>query len=59
MAIATRFRHAGAILIRATTDPGDLDLPDHVDLDDVVSVERDGMAWLTSTTALVCDRYFS
>ncbi|HEX7658472.1 MAG TPA: lantibiotic dehydratase [Pseudonocardiaceae bacterium] len=47
MAIATRFRHAGAILIRATTDPGDLDLPDHVDLDDVVSVERDGMAWLT------------
>jgi thiopeptide-type bacteriocin biosynthesis protein len=46
MTVATRFRHAGVILIRVTTDPGGLDLPDHVDLNDDASVEQDGMAWL-------------
>jgi hypothetical protein len=51
MTVATRFRHAGVILTRATTDPGDLDLPDHVDLDNAASVEQDGMAWLAKVWA--------
>src|SRR6266496_6488346 len=51
MTVATRFRHADVVLVRATTDPGDLDLPEHVDLDDAVSVAQDGMAWLAKVWA--------
>lgn len=27
MTLSTRYRHTGFVLVRATTDPGDLDLP--------------------------------
>lgn len=41
-----RFRHAGVALVRASTDPGDVDVPAHLDLDDLAAVEQDGRVWL-------------
>lgn len=41
-----QYRHAGAVLVRATTDPGGLELPEHLDLDADHSVLRAGRRWL-------------
>ena len=46
MTVPTRYRHTGLVLVRATTDPGDLDLPTHLDLSDAAAVEQEGRAWL-------------
>ncbi|PZG18014.1 lantibiotic dehydratase [Nonomuraea aridisoli] len=41
MTISTRYRHHGLVLVRATTDPGDLVVPTRLD------IEQDSRAWLT------------
>lgn len=51
MSMSTRYRHAGFVLMRATTDPGDLDPPTNLDLSDPASVEGEGRAWLTKLWA--------
>lgn len=43
--MSTRYRHAGLVLVRATTDPGGLDALTHLDLSDP-ALEQDGRAWL-------------
>lgn len=48
MAVVPCFRPAGVVLVRATTDPGDLDVP-HFDLSDDAAVVARGAAWLTTT----------
>lgn len=48
MAVVPCFRPAGVVLVRATTDPGDLDIP-HLDLSDDATVVAQGAAWLTTT----------
>ncbi|WP_239341223.1 lantibiotic dehydratase [Frankia sp. CiP3] len=47
--MAARYRHHGVVLLRSTTDPGDLDLPRDLDLADLGAVEAEGGAWLTKT----------
>ncbi|WP_158854376.1 lantibiotic dehydratase [Saccharothrix deserti] len=51
MTVSTRYRHTGLVLVRATTDPGDLDPPTHLDLSDPAAVEQEGRAWLTKVWA--------
>ncbi|RJQ77657.1 lantibiotic dehydratase [Pseudonocardiaceae bacterium YIM PH 21723] len=41
MTVSTRYTHTGFVLARATTVPGDLDLPAHLD-----TIEQEGRAWL-------------
>lgn len=43
------FRSTGVIMVRATTDPGDLDVPSQLDLADDIAVLHDGVAWLLKT----------
>lgn len=52
---ATVYRWAGAALLRASTDPGGLDLPEDLDLFGEDSAQR-GLAWL-STLAEAAERY--
>ncbi|MGH3896682.1 MAG: lantibiotic dehydratase [Pseudonocardiaceae bacterium] len=40
------YRHTGVVLVRATTDPGGLELPEDVDLYSDDSVVESGRAWL-------------
>lgn len=47
--MAARYRHHSVVLLRSTTDPGDLDLPRDLDLADLGAVETEGGAWLTKT----------
>ncbi|ROT34274.1 lantibiotic dehydratase [Micromonospora sp. HM5-17] len=47
MSIPVRYRHTDLVLIRATTDPGDLDPPTHLDLSQPAAIEQEGRAWLT------------
>ncbi|MGR6913617.1 lantibiotic dehydratase [[Actinomadura] parvosata] len=47
MPTPTHYRHTGLVLVRATTDPGDLDVPAHLDVSDPAAIEQDGQAWLT------------
>jgi hypothetical protein len=47
--MAARYRHHGVVLLRSTTDPGDLDLPRDLDLADPGAVEAQGSAWLAKT----------
>lgn len=47
MTVSTYYRHTGLILVRASTDPGDLEVPTDLDLADAVAVGQDGWAWLT------------
>lgn len=49
--IPIRYRHTDLVLIRATTDPGDLDPPTHLDLSQPATVEQEGRAWLTKVWA--------
>lgn len=46
MTMSPRYRHTGLVLVRATTDPGDLDPPVHLDLSNPTAVEQDGRMWL-------------
>ncbi|MFD6754949.1 lantibiotic dehydratase [Micromonospora gifhornensis] len=45
------FRSASVIMARATTDPGDLDVPSHLDLASDTAVLREGLPWLMKTWA--------
>src|SRR5437867_1911548 len=51
MTMSTRYRHTGSVLVRATTDPGDLDPPTHLNLSDAAAVEQEGRAWLAKVWA--------
>src|SRR5262245_31881794 len=44
--MTARYQCAGLMLLRATTDPGDLDVPANLDLSDADAVRREGRAWL-------------
>ncbi|WP_322769620.1 lantibiotic dehydratase [Frankia sp. Cr1] len=44
--MAARYRHRGVVLLRSTTDPGDLDVPRDLDVTDPAAVEAEGAAWL-------------
>ncbi|WP_433496824.1 hypothetical protein ACQP1K_17725 [Sphaerimonospora sp. CA-214678] len=46
MSIPPRYRHNGLVMVRATTDPGDLDMPAHLDVSDPATIEQEGRAWL-------------
>ena len=41
-----RYRHDGLVLVRSTTDPGDLDIPWHHDLASDSAVAGEGRTWL-------------
>jgi lantibiotic biosynthesis protein len=49
--MAVHYRHHGVCLVRSTTDPGDLALPDDLDLGDPEAVQAQGRAWLAKTWA--------
>jgi lantibiotic biosynthesis protein len=49
--VSTRYQHAGLVLVRASTDPGDLDPPTQLNLSDPAAVEREGRAWLSKVWA--------
>ncbi|GIJ12741.1 lantibiotic dehydratase [Micromonospora andamanensis] len=45
------FRTAGVVMVRATTDPGDLEVPSGLDLASDTAVLREGLTWLMKTWA--------
>ncbi|WP_433259683.1 lantibiotic dehydratase (plasmid) [Streptosporangium sp. CA-135522] len=49
MSTPTRYQPTGLVLVRATTDPGNLDPPTHLKISDTATaqVEQEGRAWLT------------
>jgi thiopeptide-type bacteriocin biosynthesis protein len=47
--MADRYRHHGVALVRSTTDPGNLDVPSDLNLDDPDAVQPEGRAWLAKT----------
>ncbi len=49
--VSTRYQHTGLVLVRTTTDPGDLDPPAHLNLSDPAAVEQEGRAWLAKVWA--------
>jgi len=49
--VSTRYQHASLVLVRATTDPGDLDPPTWLDLSNPAAVEGEGRAWLAKVWA--------
>src|SRR5262245_27362768 len=49
--MTTRYQCGGLILLRATTDPGDLDVPADLDLSDPGAVEHEGRSWLAKLWA--------
>ncbi|MEU8263153.1 lantibiotic dehydratase [Micromonospora sp. NPDC048999] len=51
MPVPPVFQRAGVVMVRATTDPGDFDVPSELDLADDAGVLHDGMAWLMKTWA--------
>ncbi len=51
MAMPPRYQRTGFVQIRATTDPGGLDLPVQLDLSDAAAVEQEGRAWLAKAWA--------
>src|SRR5438874_7884732 len=51
MTVSTRYQHTGLVLVRATTDPGDLDPPTQLDLSDPAAVKQEGRAWLAKVWA--------
>jgi lantibiotic biosynthesis protein len=44
--MTARFRPCGLVLVRSTTDPGDLDVPRDLDFSDPEALQGDGRAWL-------------
>ncbi len=51
MTVPPRYQHSGFIQVRATTDPGGLDLPAPLDLSDLAAVAQEGRAWLAKVWA--------
>ncbi|KPM50635.1 lantibiotic dehydratase [Frankia sp. R43] len=51
MRMPPRYQHTGFVQVRASTDPGGLDLPADLDLSDSAAVEQEGRAWLAKTWA--------
>lgn len=51
MTTSTRYQHTGLVLVRATTDPGDLDPPTHLNLSDPAVIEQEGRVWLIKVWA--------
>jgi len=51
MTVSTVYQHTGLVLVRATTDPGDLDPPTHLDLSDSVAIQEEGWPWLAKVWA--------
>ncbi|WP_239375255.1 lantibiotic dehydratase [Frankia sp. Cj5] len=51
MAVPPRYQHTGFLQVRASTDPGGLELPTDLDLSDSAAVEQEGRAWLAKTWA--------
>ncbi|MFI9598102.1 lantibiotic dehydratase [Nonomuraea sp. NPDC052265] len=51
MSVPPRYRHTGLVMVRGSTDPGDLELPACLDLHDPAVVLQDGRAWLAKTWA--------
>ncbi|MDX8053817.1 lantibiotic dehydratase [Lentzea sp. BCCO 10_0798] len=51
MTVSPRYQHTGLVLARVTTDPGDLDPPAHLRLDDPAAVQQEGRAWLAKMWA--------
>ncbi|WP_027346389.1 lantibiotic dehydratase [Hamadaea tsunoensis] len=51
MSVPPVFRHTGIVMLRASTDPGDLDVPCGMDLADDAAVRAEGLAWLAKTWA--------
>ncbi|MER6176523.1 lantibiotic dehydratase [Streptosporangium sp. NPDC001681] len=46
MTVPTRYQHTGLVVVRATTDPGDLEPPAHLEMSDPAAIEREGRTWL-------------
>lgn len=44
--LPTRYISTGPVLVRATTDPGDLETPPPIDLSDRSAIEQEGRMWL-------------
>lgn len=44
--LPTRYAPTGLVLVRATTDPGDLETPPPIDLSDRDAIEQEGRMWL-------------
>lgn len=51
MTVSPRYQHAGLVLARVTTDPGDLDPPSYLNPADPAAVEQEGRVWLTKVWA--------
>ncbi|VVJ22645.1 Lanthionine biosynthesis protein LanB [Amycolatopsis camponoti] len=51
MTVSPRYQHAGILLARVTTDPGDLDPPTQLNPADAAAVEQEGRAWLAKVWA--------
>ncbi len=51
MTVSTRYQHTGLVLVRATTNPGNLDPPTHLNLSDPAAIEQEGRAWLAKVWA--------
>ncbi|MFG2042128.1 lantibiotic dehydratase [Dactylosporangium sp. NPDC048998] len=51
MPVQSVFRHCGVVVVRATTDPGDLDIPSQLDLSDDATMLHEGLGWLVKTWA--------
>ncbi len=46
MTVLPRYEHTGLVMVRASTDPGDLELPTNLDLSDATAIQREGRTWL-------------
>ncbi|WP_431932788.1 lantibiotic dehydratase [Nonomuraea jabiensis] len=51
MSVPPRYQHTGLVMVRASTDPGDLELPAHLDLNDPTVILKEGRAWLAKVWA--------
>ncbi|RCG29469.1 lantibiotic dehydratase [Sphaerisporangium album] len=53
VSVPPRYQHTGLVVVRASTDQGDLELPEHLDLDlgDPAAFLPEGRAWLAKTWA--------
>lgn len=47
--VLPRYEHTGLVMVRASTDPGDLDLPRDLDLSDETAIRCEGRSWLVKT----------
>ncbi|MFI6295952.1 lantibiotic dehydratase [Nonomuraea sp. NPDC050790] len=51
MSIPPRYRHTGLVMVRASTDPGNLELPTRLDLRDPAAIQQEGRTWLEKVWA--------